>query len=185
MTASTSNSSAAIPTDLNEAKISDFLQEHGEIEMIVPVVIGILVTSRFQLRGSQALLANLLIATAVRKVLEQLKHQSMPFVEPENSTMYSYHSTEEYTIIHQVPGRLRLRMARLATDPNFAHRLERRLTQEEQVINVRINCAAASIVIIYDSQGLNEVQLGMRLLEIVNEAIYEKNDSENNDSENN
>lgn len=58
----------------SELKISEFLREHGEIEMILPVVLGLMITSRFQLRGAQALLMNLLVASIIRQILMKLKN---------------------------------------------------------------------------------------------------------------
>ena len=62
MTAITDNLSNLSPEDAT-TQISAFLKEHGELEMILTVVIGVFVTSRFQLRGAKALLVNLLIAS--------------------------------------------------------------------------------------------------------------------------
>ncbi|HHP7230848.1 MAG TPA: metal ABC transporter ATPase, partial [Xenococcaceae cyanobacterium] len=45
------------------AQVGAFLREHGEIETILPVAIGVLVTSQFKLRGANALLVNLLVAS--------------------------------------------------------------------------------------------------------------------------
>ena len=77
MTTTTAN------TDLNNAspeeaasQVGAFLREHGEVETILPVVVGLLITSRFQLRGANALLVNLLVASVVRQVFFQLKQQA-------------------------------------------------------------------------------------------------------------
>ena len=58
------------------SQVGSFLREHGEVETILPVVIGLFVTSRFQLRGANALLVNLLVASVVRQVFTQLKEQA-------------------------------------------------------------------------------------------------------------
>ena len=173
MTTTSSDFVSAIPIQTTETRIADFLQEHGEIEAILPVVIGIVVTSRFQLRGTQALLANLIIASVMRQILTHLKKQSH-FVtnEAENITdSVENNQDSEYTIVHSMPGRIRLRIGRLATDADFTQRLEQLLSQEEQIANIRINRAAASITINYNAQGVSDWELGMRLMNLIETAL--------------
>ncbi|ERT07347.1 hypothetical protein M595_2722 [Lyngbya aestuarii BL J] len=177
MTTTSSNSVSSIPIQNTETRIADFLLEHGEIEAILPVVVGIVVTSRFQLRGSQALLANLIIASVFRQILTHLKKQShLVTPEAENTTHSAANYTEnnsdsEYTIVHSIPGRIRLRISRLATDADFSQRLEQILSEEEQITNIRINRAAASITINYTTQGMSDWELGMRLMNFIDSAL--------------
>jgi hypothetical protein len=44
------------------------------------------------------------------------------------------------------------------------------LENDEHVTGVRINRAAASLVIQYDGTGVSELELGMRLLQILEQA---------------
>ena len=55
-------------------------------------------------------------------------------------------------IIHQVPGRVRLRVPRLTYDQAFAMRLQERLMAVEGIKKVRLNCWSASVVIHYQPQ---------------------------------
>ncbi len=177
MTTTSSNSVSSIPINNTETRIGDFLQEHGEIEAILPVVVGIVVTSRFQLKGAQALLANLIIASLFRQILTHLKNQShLVTPETENISDSAENHTEnnfdsEYTIVHSIPGRIRLRISRLATDADLTQRLEQILSEEEQIINIRINRAAASITINYTTQGMSDWELGMRLMNLIDSAL--------------
>lgn len=169
-----SNFVDSIPIQNTETRIADFLQEHGEIEAILPVVVGIMVTSRFQLKGAQALLANLIIASVFRQILAHLKKQSH-FVTAEAetpTTSVDNDSDADYTIVHSIPGRIRLRISRLATDAEFAQRLEQILSEEEQIVNIRINRAAASITINYMARGMGDWELGMRLMNLIDSALY-------------
>jgi hypothetical protein len=76
MTATTStNNLSHLSTEEATGQIGAFLKEHGEIEMILPVIIGVFVTSRFQLRGANALLVNLLVASLTRQLFIQLKQE--------------------------------------------------------------------------------------------------------------
>jgi hypothetical protein len=177
MTTTSSNSVSSIPIQNTETRIADFLLEHGEIEAILPVVVGIVVTSRFQLKGAQALLANLIIASLFRQILTHLKNQShLVTPETENISDSAENYTEnnfdpDYTIVHSIPGRIRLRISRLATDPDFSQRLEQILSEEEQIINIRMNRAAASITINYTTQGMSDWELGMRLMNLIDSAL--------------
>ncbi|MEB3282866.1 MAG: metal ABC transporter ATPase [Lyngbya sp.] len=177
MTTTSSNSVSSIPIQNTETRIADFLLEHGEIEAILPVVVGIIVTSRFQLKGAQALLANLIIASLFRQILTHLKKQShLVTPETENISDSAENYTEnnfdpEYTIVHSIPGRIRLRISRLATDADFSQRLEQILSEEEQIINIRMNRAAASITINYTTQGTSDWELGMRLMNLIDSAL--------------
>lgn len=178
-TTSTNNLNNFSPEDAT-SQVGAFLKEHGEIETILPVVIGVFVTSRLQLRGANALLVNLLVASLARQTFNQLKTQKTPTEsyssngstnEQENGVGEA--NLQGYTIAHAVPGRVRLRMPQLAVDADFARRLQQALHADEYVKKVRINRAAASIAINYDNQGLSDWELGMRLMSIINNLRQE------------
>jgi hypothetical protein len=54
-----------------------------------------------------------------------------------------------YTVVHNIPGRIRFHIPRIAQDQAYARRLERLLKTDAQVTNVRMNCDAGSIAIAY------------------------------------
>ena len=176
MTATTSTSNLSnLSTEDATTQIKTFLKEHGEIEMILPVAIGVFVTSRFQLRGANALLVNLLVASVARQIFIHLKEEK-PLTVNENNNSHgtvqevetSETNLEDYEIVHAVPGRVRLKMPQLAIDTDFAHRLQKALNGDEYVNRVRVNRPAASIAINYNNQGLPDWELGLRLMNIVN-----------------
>ena len=163
--------------DLEEAtsQVGSFLKEHGEVEMILPVALGVFITSQFKLRGSNALLVNLLVASLARQVFNQLKQEksqaiagSSDSVVTEEDTGQSEVDLQGYEIVHAIAGRVRLRMPLLAIDAGFASRLQQALEADDYVKHVRINRAAVSITINYDNQGLSDWELGMRLMNIIN-----------------
>ncbi|MEB3312189.1 MAG: hypothetical protein VKJ02_18335 [Snowella sp.] len=166
----------ASPSSLNAEnyQLATFLKEHEEVEMIVPVLLGLFITSRLQLRGANALLVNLGIASVLRQVFKQLKNTELSAApSPPQSVNTPAPPTmlgEGITILHSVPGRLRLRIDQLAVDPVFAKRLERLLNNDDHVISVRINRTVASIVINYEAGNLSDLDLGFKLMGIVNEA---------------
>ncbi|MDJ0580172.1 HMA2 domain-containing protein [Crocosphaera sp.] len=155
-----------------EEKLIQFLNDHSEVEMILPVILGIFITSRLQLRGANALIVNLAIASISRQIFVNLKK-----ITPVTATTSSNGRLEtereensKYTIIHSVPGRIRVKIPRLAQDIEFCRVLSQLLEEDDHVIKCRINRPAASIVINYEAQGLSDVELGLRLLNIMNKA---------------
>ncbi len=167
--------------DLEEAtsQVSSFLKEHGEVEMILPVALGVFITSQFKLRGSNALLVNLLVASLARQIFTQLKQEKPQAIAGNNSvatgedTEQSETDLQGYEIVHAIPGRVRLRMPLLVIDADFASRLQQALEADNYVKHVRINRAAVSITISYDNQGLSDWELGMRLMNIINTVRQE------------
>lgn len=156
-------------------RLGNLLEEYGEISAIVPVLAGLFVTSRLQLRGAQALLVNLAIAAIARQAVMQLKkqaHRTPASVTPSKEEVAPEESpqTEDYTIVHSTLGRIRLRIPRLSSDAVYAKRLEKLLLDDERVTGVRLNRAAASLVIQYEGTGVSELELGMRLLQILEQA---------------
>ncbi|EAZ92681.1 HMA2 domain-containing protein [Crocosphaera chwakensis] len=156
-----------------EEQLLNYLRQHNEIEMIVPVLIGVFVTSRFQLRGANALLVNLAVASLCRHVFTTIKSQNLTTQRTEvtNGRMNSTDESEsEYQIVHSVPGRIRIKVPQLGEDADFARRLQQLLNDDDSVIKVRVNRSAASVIINYDGQGVSDMELGLRLLSILNQA---------------
>jgi len=163
------------PSSEFSSQLGQWLDNTGEIAAILPVVTGLLVTSRLQLRGAQALLVNLTIAALVRQAIQQLKKQAKPNSENDQQVLpaseeQSNQEEEDYKIVHSVPGRIRLRIPRLMNDMLYAKRLEKLLSAESKVKHVRTNPAAVSLIIQYDGEGMSELELGMYLLNILDQA---------------
>lgn len=163
------------PSTVNvAARLGEWLETYGEVATILPVLTGLFLTSRLQLRGAQGLLANLAIAALTRQMLAELKKQAhSPALAPAtapNRTTANGVAAEDYTIVHNVPGRLRLKIPRLLTDAAYGKRLTSLLTAESRVLRVRLNATAASLVIRYDPIGVSELDLGVALLEILQRA---------------
>jgi hypothetical protein len=163
--------------EANVHQVADFLKEHEEMEMIIPVLFGLFITSRLQLRGANALIVNLAVASLFRQVFKQLKNS--PFMTAATTTAETSQNEtssllgEGVTIVHSVPGRIRLRIEQLTKDANFAKRLERLLMNDECIISVRINRVAASVVISYDSGELSDFDLGLKLMSVLSSARQE------------
>jgi len=155
------------------AKLGQWLEEYDELAVILPVLTGLFVTSRFNLRGANALIANLTIAALSRQAIGQLKQEaaSGSGTASAGASVASAPASppDDYTIVHSVSGRIRLRVPQLLDDRGFGKRLEKLLLADDAVLGVRINHAAASIAIQYED-GLPELELGMRLLDILDKA---------------
>lgn len=180
ITSSAIETQSSATTD-NASQLGHWLEEYGEIATILPVLTGLLVTTRLQLRGSNALVVNIAIAAITRQVIMQLKkqagHTPSQSSEANPSTNGGISNgdmpaakDEDYTIIHSVPGRIRLRIPRLQNDASYAKRVEKLLLTEDIVSSIRINRTASSLVIHYNGTDLTELELGMRLLRVLEQA---------------
>jgi hypothetical protein len=173
MTLSSVSEPKPSPSPDQISQVGRWLEEYGEIATILPVLAGLLVTTQLRLRGGSALLVNLTIAAITRQTILQLKKRSAPPSPPRLEvapTPAPSAPEEDYMIVHSVPGRIRLRIPRLQEDPPFAKRLEKLLLEQDIVLGVRVNRAARSIAIRYDEGHLSELELGMRLLELLAQA---------------
>lgn len=175
MTLSSVSDPKPSPTPEQLSQVGRWLEEYGEIATILPVLAGLLVTTQLRLRGGTALLVNLTIAAITRQTIIQLKKHGAPpspprLVEVAPAPAPSAPPEEDYLIVHSVPGRIRLRIPRLQEDPPFAKRLEKLLQEQDIVLGVRVNRAARSIAIRYDEGHLSELELGMRLLDLLAQA---------------
>lgn len=79
-----------------------------------------------------------------------------------------------YSVVHAIPGRIRLNVPRVARDRAYARRLERLLKTESQVTNVRVNCDAASIAITYGAAEI-PVSHWVGLMQLADTTIPQTN----------
>lgn len=162
------------------APLGQWLEDYSEIAAILPVLAGLFATSRLHLRGAQALLVNLAIAALVRQAIQQLKQRAQKAAAPAIATNEAANGREaptlpasageDYTIVHSVPGRIRLRVPRLGSDALYAKRLQSLLSADERAKSVRVNRAASSLTIQYDGSGVSELELGLYLLHVLEQA---------------
>ncbi|TRU23878.1 MAG: heavy metal translocating P-type ATPase [Microcystis aeruginosa Ma_MB_S_20031200_S102] len=73
-------------------------------------------------------------------------------------------SLNSVSVVHSLPGRLRLRISRLASDRHFVKTLEQKLTSHPAITHFRINAAAASLVIEYAPALTPEINRDFGLL---------------------
>ena len=66
-------------------------------------------------------------------------------------------------VIHAIPGRVRWRVPQLRYNRDYAQRLQTLLRSDPLVTSVRINSAAASLVVNYKSSAVNDAKMRSRL----------------------
>ena len=183
MTTTSSQTNITNPMEKTGEQLGAFLQAHNEIEFILPALVGMMITSRFKLRGATALLVNLTVAGFIRQIIEQIKEQkspiTVPVVETEATTIsqavtpVTSDDSPAYTIVHSTPGRIRLRIPKIASEPEYGKHLEQLLNADSHVLSVRINRAAASVVIQYQAGEMSDWELGMLLINMLEQADRE------------
>jgi len=76
----------------------------------------------------------------------------------------------EYKVANSIPGRIRLRILKLRDDADFATRLKALVSGLEPVSEVRVDRAAASIVVQYDKDSVPAARLQEGLATAIKEA---------------
>ncbi len=75
--------------------------------------------------------------------------------------------TGPYSIVHSIPGRVRLRVPRLARDDRYAYRLQVLLEAEPNVTRVRIKPTASSLVVNYKTGQITDEQMHRHLENVI------------------
>lgn len=174
---------SGIKTDADPVKqVGNFLLHHQELETLAPMIAGMLVTQTLKLRGGWALLGNLIAASVTRQAIAQLEQNStdaaviaMPLMATPAPTAaqsaVKAPSAKGVEIVHAIPGRVRLRVPKIAQDSTCADRLQTALSAQPEVTEIRLNPLTASIVVQYEiAAGLDEFWRS-HLVEMIQEAI--------------
>jgi P-type Cu2+ transporter len=84
-----------------------------------------------------------------------------------------YNNDDDYSVVHAMDGRIRLRIPKLAKVSRFAGELQELLSAVSWVKNFRINPAASSVVIYYSPQKFKDIE---RLcFQLLHKDNYRKN----------
>lgn len=160
---------------LPELKSDSFLREQTEppwkIENVsrslIPLVAGMVVTGALGVEGVMAFPLFVITQNVTREVIKyletekpksnsletsqstavELKGKSAILVE--NNHSVSQDSEIDCQIVHEIPGRIRFRIPRIAEDAEYTRKLQVLLEAEAKVTEVRINSTAASVAISY------------------------------------
>lgn len=75
-----------------------------------------------------------------------------------------------YQVVHEIPGRIRFRVPRIAEDAEYTHRLTVLAQTDARVIDVRVNAAAASIAVSYEIILISLDEMRSHLIELIQTA---------------
>jgi hypothetical protein len=141
-----------------EAQTDSFWLDATQLESVIPLIAGALITGGLGIQGLPAIPVYLLAAGTTRQLIEQLEDEKeAPSVETSTD-----HAPITYSIVHAVPGRVRFALPRLGWDEIYARRLEKLAAADNRILGVRVNRAAASVVFSYDKKAGGDA--GMRQL---------------------
>lgn len=83
--------------------------------------------------------------------------------------------TTACSVVHAIPGRIRLRVPRIAEDTAYLERLSALLKADPLIKSDRINSIAASIVIQYERSQISDEQMRSHLFNLINTSINDSN----------
>jgi hypothetical protein len=148
-------------------KSIDFWKE--QTVSFIPLMTGLAVTGGLGVSGLTSIPIYMITAEATRRVIDYLEPQIVgkdavkesattvvtteefqPATAGEKIIKTTIKSTAvAYSVVHEIPGRIRFHIPQIASDRAYAKRLERLLKTDALVSQVRINCDAASLAISY------------------------------------
>lgn len=132
---------------------------------LVPPLVGIVIARGLQVSGWKSILTYILAAGVTREVIDQVTGESEESEKVELASAKKVSTTEvvteevaslliaietDYEIVHQIPGRIRLRVPIISRDFNYAQKLKHRLEQDNRIIQVRCKINTGSVVILYN-----------------------------------
>ncbi len=145
---------------------------YSRLLTVIPPVVGLVIARSLQVSGWKSILAYILAAGVTREVIDQVTGESeaesekvelssakkistTEVVAEEISTLLTAIETD-YEIVHQIPGRIRLRVPRISRARNYARELKQSLEQDKRITDIRLKINSSSVVILYDSEALAE-----------------------------
>lgn len=72
-----------------------------------------------------------------------------------------------YKIVHQLPGRIRLKIPRLLIDAEYQNQLQNQLKARPEITRFRLNPLAQSLVVYYDPKKLSSTTLQSELISVI------------------
>lgn len=185
---------------LPELKSDSFLREQTEppwkIENIsrslIPLAAGMAVTGALGLEGAVAFPVFVIVQNVTREIIKQLQSElqsEKPASKPVqtaqttaielngkspkgagNDNSEVEHSQIDWKLVHEIPGRIRFRVPRIAEDSEYTRKLTILLEADVKVTDVRVNSSAASIAINYSVGVISDDQMRLHLIELIQTA---------------
>jgi hypothetical protein len=184
------------PSMSPDKQVGNFLYEHPNVDALLPMITGMIVTEALRLQGGWGMLVNLMTASVTRQVLNQMETASISVLPTEKSstdtilveskaiaispqTTTSQNDNESIKIIHAIPGRIRLRVPKLLKNPEYVQQLQEVLSTDSSVINLRISEGVASVAISYHTNGMPDSAVRDRLIALVKSTNSPAEEPEN------
>lgn len=155
---------------------------------IIPLVAGMAVTGALGIEGLLAFPVYMITDRVTREVIKQIESiaQEDNLIETPQENVTELNGKiatvvqEEqldalpievsYTVVHEIPGRIRFRVPRLTEDAEYAQRLTALLKTDAKVIDVRVSTAAASIAVSYESSLIQDKKMRSHLIDLIQTA---------------
>ncbi|MGK7924755.1 MAG: HMA2 domain-containing protein [Spirulina sp.] len=136
----------------------------------IPSIVGLIAIKGLGISGWQALIAYLVATGAMREGMEQLsalgsssedgdrdraktqKSRRPEKGKPTRAEQPLKSSEPSYEIVHQIPGRIRLKIPSLKKDRELIAKLENLTRWDNRITSVRVNPTTASVTIYYHTQ---------------------------------
>lgn len=156
---------------------------------VIPLLVGIAITRRFNLHGWRAIVTYILAAGATRQLIEALEAETgQENLESRVAATPAYGNGrndsdrasgppiltlpvagETYQVIHTTPGRLRVRVPGVK-NTQYAQHLQRHLHSDDHFQLVRVNVNAFSVTIKYDTKEFTEIVIRSHLGKLITQA---------------
>jgi hypothetical protein len=168
---------------LQTVKLDQKIDWQAKLLEVIPLLVGIAITRRFNLQGWRAVLVYVLAAGSTRQVMEVLESEavSLPVLaggqttgngkRPNLQLRTPTESSKSHQVVHATPGRLRLRVPALAQNADYAGHLHRHLTADDRLQSVRVNPHTSSVTVKYDIEQFTEAEIQACLDELINLTI--------------
>ena len=161
---------------LNEESLA---MTYSRLFSLIPPLVGLAIARSLQVSGWKSILTYILAAGVTREVIDQVTGESEEAENVKLSTAKKVSTIEvaeekilpiltaigtDYEIVHQIPGRIRLRVPKISraravpakAESNYAQELKHLLKQDNRIIDIRINNNSSSVVILYDREALSD-----------------------------
>ncbi|WP_144053716.1 hypothetical protein [Baaleninema simplex] len=151
------------------------------LKSFVPPLLGIAIVRALRIYGWTALPAYLLATAVSRQILETVDFDGFRDGDEVSSEIPAEDSSTVETVqaialadivVHDTPGRLRLRLPPVAENATFGKRLQKLAAIEEGITAVRINPANASVTVTYSkNRSSREIRARIASLLLATEML--------------
>ncbi|MFB2975132.1 HMA2 domain-containing protein [Microseira sp. BLCC-F43] len=152
-----------------------FWLDSTQLESVIPLIAGALITGGLGIGGLPAIPVYLLAAGTTRQLIEQFEEgekeeDAGTRGRGDAGTISLVKQKIAFSVVHAVRGRIRFQVSRLFQDGIYASRLEKLAAADSNITSVRVNRAAASVTFTYDAKAVAETEIRSRLVELIQRA---------------